>query len=82
MSSTYPGFTNKILYAFISFLMFSTCPIHLILLDFVTLVIFGKEYNLSSHPLVCRSQVLVNTDDSNIIDDNINAKHNHAKNLL
>jgi len=38
-------FSIKILYAFLISPMRATCPIHLTHLYFITLIIFGKEYN-------------------------------------
>jgi hypothetical protein len=45
------GFPTKILYAFLIFPMCTICSVHLVLLDLMTLIIFGKEYTLWSTSL-------------------------------
>jgi len=40
------GFPTKILYGFLIATMRATCPIHIMFLDFITLIIFGEEHKL------------------------------------
>jgi hypothetical protein len=53
------GFLTKILYAFLIYFMHATWHAHLILLDMITVIIFGKEYILwSSHYAIFVSLLL------------------------
>jgi hypothetical protein len=52
-------FSTEMLYAFLNFTVSATCPAHHILVDFITLIIFGKEHKFWScsscsflHPFV------------------------------
>jgi len=51
------GFPTEILYTLLIYLLRGTCPAHIILLDFVTLIVFGESYKLWSSsswgPLGC-----------------------------
>jgi hypothetical protein len=47
LSGLFPtGFPTNNLYTFLFSLIRATCPAHLILLDFIILIILGKEHNL------------------------------------
>ena len=45
------GFPNKILYILLFYPIRATCPVHLILLDFITRPIFGEQYRSLSYSL-------------------------------
>jgi hypothetical protein len=46
------GFQTKIVYAFLNSAIYNACPTHLILFDFIILLMFGEEYELQSS-LLC-----------------------------
>jgi hypothetical protein len=39
------GFPTKISYGFLTSLMCTTCPAHLVLLNFMTLVVYGEAHH-------------------------------------
>jgi hypothetical protein len=52
-------FSTKILYAFLISPMHATCPTHLVLLDWITLIIFGKVHisGMGNKPILIHNHV-------------------------
>jgi hypothetical protein len=47
------GFPTKILFAFIFSHIRTTCPVHIILFDFIILIVFGEGSSVFSNLLLC-----------------------------